>query len=260
MIIVRTTPELLQLFRERRIFHQVSHGERWNEGARLGLERDCRIEPYTSINLGYYLPAVMGAFSYSHSQLRPWLRMGRYISMGEGVRFMGDRHPTEWVSTSPLFYGPEPLQGMMAYNRDRDPPGGVGPRAYPQPAERVEIGNDVWVGDEALIGRGIAIGDGAVVAARSVVLHDVPPYAIVVGHPARVLRLRFGEAFVERLLRAQWWNYDPAIIEALPIEAPERFLDALEAKLADDPPAPFEPRPVTYEEIVAAGVVLTENG
>jgi hypothetical protein len=147
----------------------------------------------------------------------------------------------------------------MAYYADRDPPGRIGARTYSQGAETVEIGNDVWIGDEALIARGVRIGDGAVVAARSVVLHDVAPYEMVVGNPARVLRLRFPEPIVERLLRVQWWRYEPAVIEPLPMEAPERFLDALEARLADDPPPPFAPTPLTYDEIVAAGTLLTEK-
>jgi hypothetical protein len=109
-----------------------------------------------------------------------------------------------------------------------------------------------------MIARGVTIGDGAVVAARALVLEDVPPYAIVGGSPARVLRPRFDEAVIERMLRLQWWRYAPRLIESLPMEQPERFLDALEARLASDPPALFEPPPLTYEEIIAAGQVLGE--
>jgi virginiamycin A acetyltransferase len=69
------------------------------------------------------------------------------------------------------------------------------------------IGNDVWLGYSALVLPGVTIGHGAAVAAASVVARDVPPYRVVAGNPARVVRLRFSEADVERLLRAAWWNW-----------------------------------------------------
>ena len=72
------------------------------------------------------------------------------------------------------------------------------------------IGPDVWIGDDALILPGVTIGTGAIVAARAVVTRDVPPYAIVAGNPARVVRTRFEDAVVERLLAVAWWDWDAA--------------------------------------------------
>ena len=69
------------------------------------------------------------------------------------------------------------------------------------------VGHDVWLGYSALVLPGVRIGHGAVVAAASVVARDVPPYAIVAGNPARVVRSRFSEEDVERLLRAAWWDW-----------------------------------------------------
>jgi virginiamycin A acetyltransferase len=69
------------------------------------------------------------------------------------------------------------------------------------------VGDDVWLGYSALVLPGVTIGPGAVVAAGSVVARDVPPYAVVAGNPARVVRSRFSEEDVERLLRAAWWNW-----------------------------------------------------
>ena len=68
------------------------------------------------------------------------------------------------------------------------------------------IGNDVWIGSGAMILSGVTIGDGAVVAARAVVTKDVPPYAIVAGNPARLVRYRFDEATIAALLEAAWWE------------------------------------------------------
>lgn len=76
------------------------------------------------------------------------------------------------------------------------------------------IGNDVWTGFECLIMSGVTVGDGAVIGARSVVTHDVPPYTIVAGSPARVIRRRFDEAIITRLLEIAWWGWDEASVEA----------------------------------------------
>ena len=85
-----------------------------------------------------------------------------------------------------------------------------------------QIGNDVWFGHEAMIMPAVKIGDGAIIAARSVVVKDVPPYAIVGGNPAKIIRNRFSDEIIDRLLQIQWWNWDyekitrhiPAIVGA----------------------------------------------
>ena len=69
------------------------------------------------------------------------------------------------------------------------------------------VGNDVWLGYQALVLPGVTIGDGAVIAAASVVASDVAPYAVVAGNPARAVRSRYGEEDVARLLRAAWWDW-----------------------------------------------------
>lgn len=74
------------------------------------------------------------------------------------------------------------------------------------------IGNDVWMGYDCLIKNGVTVGDGAIIAARAVVVKDVPPYAIVAGNPAKVVKMRFDDMTIERLLRIAWWNWDIAKI------------------------------------------------
>jgi virginiamycin A acetyltransferase len=81
------------------------------------------------------------------------------------------------------------------------------------------VGNDVWFGTEAMVMPGVTIGDGAIVAARAVVSRDVPPYAIVAGNPARVVRARFDEETVSRLLAVAWWHW--------PIDKIMRNVDAI---------------------------------
>jgi acetyltransferase-like isoleucine patch superfamily enzyme len=76
------------------------------------------------------------------------------------------------------------------------------------------VGNDVWIGYGAMILGGASVGDGAVVAAGSVVFSDVPPYAVVAGNPAKIMRSRFSPEIVERLLRIQWWSWPDDRIRA----------------------------------------------
>jgi len=82
---------------------------------------------------------------------------------------------------------------------------------------KIEIGNDVWIGNGVYISRGVKIGDGAVIAARAVVTKDVPPYTIVGGTPAKVIRQRFSDEIIEKLLHLKWWDYGPAIMKGVDI-------------------------------------------
>lgn len=77
----------------------------------------------------------------------------------------------------------------------------------------IVIGNDVWIGYEAVILAGVTIGDGAVIGSRAVVTKDVPPYTIVGGVPARTIRRRFDEDIVEELLRLRWWDWPEEVIK-----------------------------------------------
>lgn len=80
------------------------------------------------------------------------------------------------------------------------------------------IGNDVWIGRESIIMPGVKIGDGAIVAAYSVVAKDVPPYSVVGGNPARFIKKRFDEELMELLLALKWWDFEPKkLVEFLPL-------------------------------------------
>jgi len=91
------------------------------------------------------------------------------------------------------------------------------------------IGNDVWVGAAALVLKGVTVGDGAVIGAGSVVTKDVPPYAIVTGNPAQIIRYRFDDATIKRLLSSTWWNREPEFIATLPLGDVEACLKMLES-------------------------------
>lgn len=80
------------------------------------------------------------------------------------------------------------------------------------PYSRIVIGNDVWIGAKVIVMGGVTIGDGAVIGAGSIVTKDVPPYAIVAGVPAKIIRYRFDPSVIDKLLELQWWNYDESVL------------------------------------------------
>jgi hypothetical protein len=121
----------------------------------------------------------------------------------------------------------------------------------PRPDAPALIGHDVWIGEDVLLGRNISIGTGAVIGARSVVTKDVPPYAIVAGTPARLVRMRFEPALVQRLLSSRWWRYHFAEFARWDYDQPERFLDQLEAAQASGGIEPFETSETPFVERLA---------
>jgi virginiamycin A acetyltransferase len=130
------------------------------------------------------------------------LIIGKFCALARGIKFImnGANHKTSGFSTYPFFVF-----------------GGGWEAATPRPGElpfkgNTVIGNDVWIGYDALLMPGVQIGDGAIVAARSVVTRDVPPYAVVGGNPAQVIRLRFTDETIAELRRIAWWNWDQSKI------------------------------------------------
>lgn len=124
-------------------------------------------------------------------------KIGKFCSIAPEVRIGLGRHPTHFVSTYPGLYSSSASGGVsFGANHDFE-------EYLP-----IKIGNDVYIGARAMIMDGVRVGDGAVVAAGAVVTKDVPPYAIVGGVSAKILKYRFSEAVVEQLLGMQWWNWD----------------------------------------------------
>jgi acetyltransferase-like isoleucine patch superfamily enzyme len=124
--------------------------------------------------------------------------IGRFTSIGPFTVIGLAEHPTdEWVSTHPLFYVHRPRVGYDLVDTTRR-----------EEFARTKVGNDVWIGAGARIKGGVAIGDGAVIGAGAVVTRDVPPFAIVVGVPAQVLRYRFTPDEIDYLLALRWWDRD----------------------------------------------------
>ncbi|PMG05866.1 hypothetical protein BCV00_12220 [Vibrio breoganii] len=151
----------------------------------------------------------MGAFSYSRSCLITHgnLTVGRYTSIADNVSFMGANHPIARYTSSPITYDAGFL-GLKSKN--------VKPTAK---QGDTSIGHDVWIGSNVLLKPGINIGDGAVIAANSVVVKDVDPYTIVGGVPAKKIKLRFPEEQIAALQVLKWWEYDYRDFDGLDITA-----------------------------------------
>ncbi len=124
-------------------------------------------------------------------------RVGNFCSIAAECRIGLGIHPVNLVSTHPCFYAPK---HEWSIHPDRE----VGITEY----NNIEIGHDVWIGTRVIIVDGVKIGNGAVIAAGSIVTKDVPPYAIMAGVPAKILKYRFEPAEVDTIQKTAWWDWD----------------------------------------------------
>lgn len=162
----------------------------------------------------------IGAFSYIvQGCMLEGCKIGRYCSIATGTRVLCDGHPLDRVTTSTISYG------SNIFNLIKKDFGAevIQDRKLNKP-KRTSIGHDVWIGENSTIKRGVNIGTGAVVAANSLVVKDVPPYAIVGGNPARIIRFRFDEPTIDALLTSKWWNLRPDSFAELDLSDVELFL------------------------------------
>ncbi|EHK6278504.1 CatB-related O-acetyltransferase [Escherichia coli] len=155
------------------------------------------------------------------------VHIGRFCTFARGCHVAGVEHPFHYLSSSfyrisnnwfpddPVHKATNKIRNTPAPGRNRD--------------MKTIIGNDVWLGANSLVLKGVKIGDGAVIGAGAVVTKDVPPYAIVGGNPAKVIKMRFDDETIGKLMQLQWWNLDLSIIENLPMDDIEECIRMMEA-------------------------------
>ncbi len=131
------------------------------------------------------------------------LKIGQFSSISAEVEILlGGEHRSDWVTTYPFNCFWANAQHISG---------------HPKTKGDVLIGNDVWIGRGVCILSGVTIGDGAIIGAKALVSKDVPPYAIVAGNPARIIRYRFNETTIRKLIEIAWWNWpEEKIANAMP--------------------------------------------
>jgi len=149
-----------------------------------------------------YALLTIGRYSYGSEFFIHWegedsnVNIGRYCSIAQGVHFFaGQEHNTNWATSYPFSHIPAEWPELRSLT------------GHPMTRGNISIGSDVWIGFGVSIRSGVKIGDGAVLGMNSVITRDVPPYAIVAGSPATIVKFRFTEDIINQLCHLSWWNH-----------------------------------------------------
>lgn len=177
----------------------------------------------------------IGAFTYFNynPEVRNVESIGRFCSFGQNVVIGVGGHSTTALTHHQIFeckqfwaepfwdYEKEWVYGMACLNLEKEE----------KRKKKTTIGNDVWIGCNAIVLSGVNIGNGAIIAAGAVVTKDVPPYSIVAGNPAKVIKYRFDDGLIQKLQDLQWWEYGANILKGLDISEPYNCIDSLEERI-----------------------------
>lgn len=168
---------------------------------RIGYQNDIKDSQFGSHNtLGDHVSihhSTLGDFSYvSYETVLRHVTIGKFCSIGPRCQIGLGKHPTNgFLSTHPLFFSKTPPTAVSLLKENKF-----------QETEAIHIGHDVWIGANVIVMDGISIGDGAIIAAGSIVTKDVAPFSMVKGTPALHYKLRFSTEKIESILKDPWWN------------------------------------------------------
>lgn len=201
----------------------------------------CTVAPGAFLDIGAFCNLSGGSVNN--------VRFGRYCSIAAGVVIGMHEHPTDWLTTSRTAYFPQVngWRDLVAPHRTDEIRQGL--RPFKSSCPITHIGDDVWIGQGAFVKAGVTIGTGSIIGARAVVLRDVPPYSIVVGTPGRVVRSRFPQPVIERLLAVQWWRYSIFDLFSAPLDKIESALDRIETMVAAGHLEPYDGPVVTADHL-----------
>lgn len=243
---VKQYEEISQILYEQNIYFTTSGNHRHKSTDLITFDdSNLDIEPYCAFLWGSNLFS-MGAFSYSWSSLPINTKVGRYCSIAGGVTTLGIRHPIEWVTSSSSTYDNQFII-FKKFAEDMGAKHITHPRPPNQRNHGLVIGHDVWVGANVTLKGDLCIGTGAVIAANSIVVKDVPPYAIVGGNPAKIIKYRFSDYQILRLLETRWWEYSMTDIQSFDFTNIDKFcIDFLKRK---SQLTPYNPSKLSLQDV-----------
>lgn len=218
------------------------------------------VEAPAEIRPGFYDVNLFGGFTYigdhhiSQGSLFRYIDViGRFCSIAGNIAVGAHEHPVGGISPHPIFYGEYgEWAHVHAFHENNSQQVHQTRASFHENAfqnfGRVQIGNDVWIGEGVFIRRGVTVGDGAFIASHAVVTKDVPPYAIVGGVPARVIRYRFEPDIISALLEIQWWRYGLSALEGADLNNIDLALWRITQNISSGRAEPYRGRVLEIDE------------